>query len=195
MLKHEAGDAKKRFFEAMKGLKGAELQVGFFSSAKYPDENQTSVAYVAAIHEFGSPKNSIPPRPFFRPTITAREKAWKNAIARNSRQILAGNITAVQALDVLGLSIAGDIKKTISKIKEPPLSFTTLLLRKWRKEHKSDDGSLLKVTGKTVGEAARLANFVGPVNDKSMDVSGVSTKPLVDTGLLIASVTHEVTQK
>lgn len=187
-MKREASPARDNFIEAMQGLKGAELQVGFFPSAKYPDDKATSVAYVAAIHEFGSPKRSIPPRPFFRPTIADRKKAWSSAIGRFAKQILAGETTAEQSLEKVGLVVAGDIKKTISKIKSPPLSQTTLLLRKWRKEHKSDDGSLFRVTGKVVGKAAAQAAI-------GADTSGVSTKPLVDTGLLLASLTYEVTRK
>lgn len=163
-LKRETSAARNNFIEAMQGLKGAELQVGFFPSAKYPDDKATPVAYVAAIHEFGSPARGIPPRPFFRPTIADRKKAWGSAIEYFAKRILAGESTAEQSLDSLGLAVAGDIKKTISKIKTPPLSPKTIKAKRRK----------LAAQG---GDAGNL------------------TKPLVETGLLLASITHEVTRK
>ena len=42
-----------------------QVKVGFFSTAKY--EDQTPVATVAAVQEFGAPKASIPERPLLPP--------------------------------------------------------------------------------------------------------------------------------
>ncbi len=53
----------KRLQKALSAADKSDLQVGWFESAKYDDG--TPVAGVAAIQEFGSAKNRIPPRPFF----------------------------------------------------------------------------------------------------------------------------------
>jgi hypothetical protein len=55
-------------------LSAGELQVGFMENADpYPDG--TPVALVAAVQEFGSPSNGIPPRPFMRPAVAERSRA------------------------------------------------------------------------------------------------------------------------
>lgn len=144
-LKRGDSSARDNFIEVMQGLKGAELQVGFFPSAKYPDKQTTPVAYVAAIHEFGSPARGIPPRPFFRPTIANRKKAWGSAIEHFAKRLLIGDGTPEQYLEQLGLAVSGDIKKTISKIKIPKLSDKTIIAKRRKLAAKGlDMGNLNK---------------------------------------------------
>ena len=163
-MKRGDSSVRENFIEAMKGLQGADLQVGFFPSAKYSDKSSTPVAYVAAIHEFGSPSQGIPPRPFFRPTIANRKKQWSAAIEHFAKRLLIGEGTPEQYLEQLGLAVAGDIKKTISKIKTPALSPRTIKAKR-----------------------RKLAA-------KGLDAGNLN-KPLVETGLLIGSLTYEVTRK
>ena len=59
--------------EQNKGKRVGELKVGFFPSAKYPDADQTSVATIAAIQEFGL-GTGTPERPFFRQSIAIIEE-------------------------------------------------------------------------------------------------------------------------
>ena len=108
----------------------AEARVGWFEGDGYPDG--TPVAYVASIHEFGAPAQGIPPRPFMRTTIDEKRASWAN-IARNSAVgILKGSSTVGEAVELLGLKVAGDIRKTISKIQSPPLKQKTIDARKNR---------------------------------------------------------------
>lgn len=161
--------------KGLKDLDGMRGRVGWFESAKYPDG--TSVAYVASIQEYGS--GPIPPRPFFRPTIIERQLYWAELIAKASQGVITGKRTAYQAMDLLGLQVAGDVRATISKITTPPLSTLTLLARKHRKE-----GG--KITGaKQLAEIDRKGRENGPP-----DVSGVSTKPLIDTRVLLPTLTN-----
>lgn len=160
-------------------LDGLRTRVGWFETNKYPDG--TPVAYVASIQEHGY--GPIPPRPYFRPTIAAQSAAWRDLITRASKGVVTGKRTAFQAMDLLGLQAAGDVRKTISEITSPPLSLLTLQARKRRKE-----GG--KVTGKTLGELAGKGRDKGPP-----DVSGVSTKPLVDTRILLPTLTHITSKK
>ncbi len=161
----------------LEALQGVESRVGWFESAKY--ENGTQVAYIAAIQELGS--GPIPPRPFMRPTAIEQKEKWSNTAAVVARRVLAGKMTAMDAMDALGLQAEGDILKKIASITTPPLSPITLLARKRRMEGGT-------VTGKTIGRFARkvFENDVG-------DLSGVSTKPLNDTGHMIATLTHVTT--
>ena len=128
-------------------LNKADLQVGFFESAKY--EDGTPVAGVAAVHELGSPKNNIPPRPFMRTTSEAKKPEWAKLMKQAAQAIVKRSETADSALNKLGLKAAGDVRETISTIQEPKLKEST-------------------------------------VKRKGSD------KPLVESGIMINSVTHRV---
>ena len=168
-VKRVTGPGAAKLEAMIAGLKNAQMKVGWVDQAKY--EDGTPVAYAAAISEFGSPEQSIPPRPTMRPTVTRDEKMWKSLTAK----ALKADPDSVKALELLGEVAAGGIRKSISAVTAPPLSPVTLRLRFLR--NRGD-----KITGKTVGEAHQYAYA------KDADLGGVSTKPLVDSGLMIASV-------
>jgi hypothetical protein len=158
-----------------KQFKGQQAKIGWPSGKEYPDG--TSVAYVAAIQNFGVPEKSIPPRPMLKPTVAENQDRWAEVMKHLTRQVAAGELDAVDALDGVGRVAAMDLQATIAQINEPALSPVTVLLRKWRKQGRT-------ITGKTVGEAAAaIAAGAEP---------GTDNKPLNDTGYLIASVTHGV---
>lgn len=164
LLRTDHGETvREKFFEAMQGLAGAELRVGFFPQSKYPNKDQTPVAFVAAVHELGSPARGIPPRPFIRPAIADNRQRWLLNLASASRAIVAGKLETEVALEMFGLAVVGDIKKSISKVSAPPLSPKTVKAKR-----------------------RKLADGSGATN---LD------KPLIETGLLLNSVNHEVTVK
>ena len=144
----------------LSGLNGKELAVGWFESARYDD--QTPVAYVASIHEFGTAGKGIPPRPFMRPTITNNKGEWRNILAKQLESVVDGSLSMTNVLDRLGLLIAGQIRQTISTLHEPPLKQATIAARLRQRADTATVGSL--------------------------------NKPLVDTGTLIGTLTHEVTE-
>lgn len=65
MVVRREGPGTAKVLAAIKGLDGLEGKTGWFETARYPDG--TAVAYVATIHEFGTPR--IPARPFMRPAV------------------------------------------------------------------------------------------------------------------------------
>lgn len=176
------GPGAKQLEIALKNLGNKNTKVGFPSPVKYPDG--TPVAYVGAIQELGSPERSIPPRPFMRPTAMRQQTQWRAIAEHGARAVIEGTATSQEAMELLGESAAGDMRQTVSQIYEPPLSMTTLRLRKLKQQG-------VTIGGKVVGEAHRAVNMVGPrpAGDTSADVSGVSTKPLVFDGILIGSIT------
>jgi hypothetical protein len=161
-------------------LDNMEVKVGWFESAQYPDG--TPVAYAAAINEYGSPKNSIPARPFMRPTASENETKWKETAAKIATRILEGKMTAEQGAENIGAQVKGDILDKMASITAPPLSPITLGARKYRREGK-------EVTGATIGEIARK------LKDGTLDISGVPNKPLYDTGVMINTLTYDVVKK
>lgn len=146
-----------RLGEIERNLNARTMSVGFVDGATYPDG--TSVATVAVLNEYGIPENNQPPRPFFQNAINEHESEWSSIM---SRGLLAGK-PVDQILEVLGAVIKGDIQLSITQLVDPPLSPTTIALRK--------NAKLRAAQGK-------------PVND--------SNKPLVDTGTMLQSVSYEI---
>ena len=164
---------------ALKELDGVEGKVGWFPTAVHP--NGTPVALAAAASEFGVPSRSIPPRPFFRPTIAEKNTSWVKLASALAGKMVEGITTARDAMELLCLQATSDVKDTIENVRSPKLSDITLVLRKWRREGR-------KISGATVGEAARA------LKNKTVDISGVPSDPLNDTGLMIRTLDSVVVQ-
>lgn len=160
-------------------LDGFVARVGWFETAKY--EDGTPVGYVAAIQELGSPARSIPPRPFMRPAQIKNEQKWRETANASVTDVLAGKMKPRDAWENLALQVEGDVLQAIVDVDSPALSPLTLALRKWKKMNKDE-----KVTGKIVGMVAKM------LKAGEIDTSGVSIKPLNDTGHMIATLTSNV---
>lgn len=167
----------KEFDLKLKELDGYETSVGWFDTAKY--EDGTPVAGVAAVQELGY--GPIPPRPFMRPA-EIEANGWKDTAAFAAKKVLDGSFTGKQAMDYIGTVAEGDILEAIVDVTQPPLSEITLGLRKWKQDNPGE-----KVTGSIVGQVAKQ------LKAGTLDTSGVSDKPLNDTGHMIATLTHLTT--
>lgn len=176
-----SGKAFDKINVALRQLDGIETKVGWFPSAKY--ENGTPVAYVASIQEFGA--GPIPPRPFFRTTVAKEQAAWKEYAAKGAKAVLKGTASAHDVMDAIGERAQEDVKETINHITSPPLSPVTLELRAMK--HKNP---ALKITGALVGQAAAKVYQPG-----CQLASGTPDKPLIDTKLLISTLTHTTETK
>jgi hypothetical protein len=123
----------------------------------------TSVAYVASIQEYGYAPKNIPPRMGMRETIAEKQASWGQYAAYGARKVLEGTMTPYDALELLGSRAQGNFYKHISEVTQPPLTFAT--------------------------QAARARRLGIPADELTM----TGAKPLNDTGLMIASLTHQVT--
>lgn len=159
----------------IKQVAATKVRIGWFPSAQYPDG--TPVAGVMMVQEMGSAKQRIPPRPFFRPTAAAHQGEWAALGARGARAVMEGKLPPEAPMQMIGLQAEADARAAIVAVTSPPLSPVTLLARKHRKD-----------TGRKVAGGKELGRVVA----EGGDVSGVSTKPLNDTGLALATLTHEV---
>ncbi len=144
-------------------MKNPLVKVGWFSGSEYPDG--TPVAAVAAIHVFGSPKKKIPKRDFMRPTIKQEKQNWARIVAS---KLKSGNLTAGEVCEILGLKVAGDIRKAIKNLTSPPLKLSTI--------------------------AARLRRRHAKKGTKKAQSTTID-KPLVDTAVMITSLTSKVEDK
>lgn len=101
--------------------------VGWFPSSTYPEEQGgEKVAAVAFKQEFGD--RIIPARPFMRPTVAKQSKHWGVIV----KSLIKPDAQAEDVMDLIGLRMQGDIRKTIAEITTPPLSEFTLERRRER---------------------------------------------------------------
>ncbi len=140
----KAGPAKARFEKALKALQDSDAKVGWFETAKYNDKNNTQVAYVATIMEYGYAPKNIPARPIMQPTIAKHAEEWKALIRSGAKAILAGNATTDSVLNSVGSLVMGQIKETIINTTSPPLKDATIAARKRQRADKKTTGSLTK---------------------------------------------------
>lgn len=134
-IRYEPGPGRDALEKLVKALRKQNIDVGWFESAKY--KNGTPVAYVAAIQEFGDTGNSIPPRPFMRPTIKKKKSSWQKLARNYAKAILRNENTPAEALTGIGLAVQADMQETITKIFEPKLADSTIAARRRRQANKS----------------------------------------------------------
>lgn len=99
--------------------RGGTVRVGFLENATYPDGK--SVAMIAAIQDFGT--GTIPPRPFFRNMIAAKQGEWPGAI---DGLLKANDYDIDKTLQQTGAAIAGQLRQSIIDTNAPPLSPVTI---------------------------------------------------------------------
>ena len=159
----------KRLKEALKHLEGKVGKVGWFEGARYNDAKATPVAYVATIHEYGSPKNNIPPRPFIRPAISKHEHEWAKIAEAGSKAVLAGHTDIGTVMEAIGQKAKAHIQKEITLVYSPALAEKTILAR--------------------IRKNSTLSKKKGRLSERSI---GLITKPLIDTGHMLATVANTV---
>jgi hypothetical protein len=185
-VKVKSGSGKDKFAKLMEQAKTVDVKVGWVDSSKY--ENGTPVAYVASIQEYGAPRVSIPPRPFMRPTIISKKNSWTKIIENEAKKMIDGEQTINQTMEVVGLIAEADVREKIISIQEPELSDVTLLLRKWKSQGHQITGSLVLEAKRWIYAAKK------PSKGKTTDFSGISQKPLNDSGYMLATLTHKVSE-
>jgi len=151
----------KRIKEIVSDFNELEGQVGFFPESRY--EDGTPVAYVATIQEFGYIKGGIPPRSFMRSTAQVEKSNWATLFGKGVNAAVKGNETAFSVVEKVGQQMKGDIQKTITEIKSPPLKESTVAAKRRKL---ADSGT-----------------------------TGALDKPLIETSLLLNSVTNATVKK
>ena len=113
----------KEISKQLTELNKLRASVGWHSTAKYPDG--TPVALVASTQEYGNVKKNVPPRPTVRPAIAEDGKVWTQLAGQGIKAVALGNRTAHQVVSAIGEKAAGDVRKRIAEIMEPPLAEST----------------------------------------------------------------------
>lgn len=162
------------------GYEHRVARAGWFPGAVYGDG--TNIAYVAAIQEYGAPEVGIPARPFMRPAIAEHKAEWVKSLTEGVRASIQGSGSAESVLFAIGEQAASDIRAAIEEGSHQALSPVTVLLRKWRRE------------GKTINKTMVLRAASAVARDPSL-IEGINADPLRDTGKLIAHVQHDVARE
>jgi len=77
------------------------------------EEDGTSIAMIAVVHEFGSPERGIPERSFLRAGILGALPNLVRLNEANIKKIANGGFTALTALNQLGVMAAGAVQRQI----------------------------------------------------------------------------------
>jgi len=168
IIKKVPGEGRKQLEIALANFVNNKKvgKVGWFEKSKYP--NGTQVAQVAAKQEYGSTLEKIPPRPYMRPTIRAKQNEWRNISFKLAKEVIKGKRRPQDVLELLGLKAAGQIRKTISNLYTPSLAFSTI------------QGRLRRAGVGNVGRPYTRAEI------------GNLYKPLIDTGLMYGTLINVV---
>jgi phage gpG-like protein len=113
-------------------------------SATGPD-GETTIAEIAAIHEYGAPKAGIPARSFIRATIEGNEnrEALSKMLEKLARAVLSEKSTIDKALSVLGMWAVSAIKKRITDRIPPELQAATVKRKGGKDVPLVDHGQLI----------------------------------------------------
>lgn len=93
--------------------KTAAVKVGITGESAGAMHGEISMAELAAIHEYGSPKANIPERSFLRSTLDAKMPAYVNLLGRGIRRWLSGATDPEGVLNELGKKSARDVRAFI----------------------------------------------------------------------------------
>lgn len=99
-----------------------QVRAGFLGGAYYPEaEGGTSIALVAAVHEFGAPEKGIPKRPFMSKAIALNKDKWADKLGKGIAEVGVD-----RALDLVGEEMVDDIRKSINDEDWTPLKPETV---------------------------------------------------------------------
>lgn len=123
----------KKILRNMRKIDAKAVKVGIQDGDKTSDGKE-SLAYIASLHEFGSPGGKIPERSFIRTAIDKNEHKINNLSDGLALKILNGSVTVRGALDLIGLKVTGMIQEQITDGDYVPLAPATIR----RKKNNSD---------------------------------------------------------
>lgn len=174
----KSSEQYNHLMRVMKEYPRASVKIGFFEGAgRYPGTNAPTVAEVALWNEFGT--KTVPRRPFVSAAIdknSSRIESWRWEMIEN---IVAKKMTVEQALAGIGLRIKGLIEKEIRSNVPPPNAASTV-------RAKQREGVLPKHVHARTGEKLPPKAAVARLQLLR------KTKTLIDTGLMLRSVTYKV---
>lgn len=132
-----------KFLEQMRKRVGGDtdILVGVPKDAQPYPEDGTSVAMVAAAHEFGN--SQVPERSFLRSTFDEQQKKYIGMASKLFKKVVDGKMTTLKIANLIGSEAQDDVIDKINSIKTPPNSAATIA-RKGEDNPLVDTGHLKK---------------------------------------------------
>lgn len=106
----------KKLFDHVKEIRNSYAKVGVLADDSKGGEKRESgltVAEIAAVQEFGTMDERIPSRPFLRLTFEKLQPELREMGAKLAEKVLFDEIDIKKALDIMGLKLSTEAKKTI----------------------------------------------------------------------------------
>lgn len=128
-----------------------EVAVGILQGST--DSEGTSIAEYATYNEFGT--EDVPSRPFMAMSFDENVAAINSDFNRQSKRLVAGEVTAEQALTIIGQKHAGRVQNTITgRNILPALAPSTIAAKKGSTKTLVDTGAMtnavqIEVRGRT----------------------------------------------
>lgn len=185
-------DGVKKMQKALAAITEAKVMVGIPAKNAERDEEEDNDkpinnAAIGYIQEKGAPEHNLPARPFLVPGVRNAQPTTIALFREGSVKALSGETGAVkQSMEAAGLNAASQVRKVITDVIPPPLSWATI------------QGRLDKLATHKDKNIRKLAAAFGP--SQYMDYAagkdvGLEFTPLVDTGQLLASITYVIRKK
>lgn len=117
-----------------------EVAVGILQGST--DSEGTSIAEYATYNEFGT--GDVPSRPFMAMSFDENVAAINSDFNRQSKRLVAGEVTAEQALTIIGQKHAGRVQNTITgRNILPALAPSTIAAKKGSTKTLVDTGAMV----------------------------------------------------
>ena len=143
----------------------------------------TPMTLVAAVHEFGSPSQGIPERPFLKTAIQENAKKYLALNQGNLVAVLRGQMSLEQALGQLGEMAKGHVQKKIGYGQFAPLDPKTIAARQRARSAEFNAKLRRKAASEPTTEKGKKHRI---------RTGGAIDRPLIDSGQLIQSITWAI---
>lgn len=180
-------DEVDNVFKAIRELVGQQVLVGIPESTTSRDEEGSGVtnATLGYIHEYGSPSQNIPARPFLIPGVEKSREDVLVPLKKAAESVLSGDSKKTAALlNAAGTIAESSVKLEINTGNFVPLKPATIRARRYGRNTQS----------MRAAEKNYLALIAGGMSPADVQ-SAAGIRPLVNTGALRNSITHVVRKK
>lgn len=112
--------------DRLTAIAGKQVVVGIPAAANQTSDSGTTLAVIAATHEFGSPKAGIPERAPLRSSMVANQQRYVRLQESSLKAVMSGQMTMDQAMEKLGMAAAADAQAHIAEGEFTPLKPATI---------------------------------------------------------------------
>ena len=121
---------ERAFIRAVDELDDAHIDVGLFEGEPDHPDSEYNVVQIGAVHEFGTKPDTVPKiqeRSYLRSTADEQREVYVKKMNRLAEHIQKkkGKVSAISLMQAVGEKMASDVRRKITKLKEPDISDAT----------------------------------------------------------------------